>query len=65
MDGFTGDDRDLTDFEEEDGPSPPTARIGRLTRRIPGTILSTLQTDQRQFVLTAARKTFHQRYALC
>ena len=43
LDGFSGDDRDLTDFEEEDGPSPPPARIGRLTRCFAGSILPTLR----------------------
>ena len=31
LDRFKGDDRDLMDFEEGDGPSMPPARIGRLT----------------------------------
>ena len=43
LDGFKGDDRDQMDFEEGDGPSMPPARIGRLTRRSTGTILSTLR----------------------
>ena len=47
-------------------PSQLPARIRRLTRCFTGSILLTLpQTDQRQFVLTAARETFQLRYALC